>query len=76
MPISEYPDRVICKTCKDNLCDWKPEDDPKLELHIHYLRCSLLWLVLATAGRKMLSALDIGFFDPSLAYDFPELCLF
>ena len=65
MPTSEYPDRVICKTCKDNLCDWRPEDDPKIELHIHHLRCSPLWLVLATAGRKQPSTSDIGFFDPS-----------
>ena len=76
MPTNEYPDRVICKTCKDNLCDWGPEDDPKLELHIHHYRCSSLWLVLATTERKMPSTKDIGFFDPSLEYDFPELCLF
>ena len=76
MPTSEYPDRVICMTCEDNLYDWKPEDDPKLKLHIHHLRCSPLWLVLATTERKKPSISDIGFFNPSLAYDFPELCLF
>ena len=79
MPTNEHPDNVRCSRCSDdegNLCDWKPEDDPKLQLHIHHLRCSKLWLVFPLAGRKTPSTSDIGFFDPSLTYDFPELCLF
>ena len=78
MPTNKYPDNMSC-SCGDgnhNLCGWKPDDDPKLQLHIHNYRCSSLWLVLATTERKMPSTKDIGFFDPSLQYDFPELCLF
>ena len=76
MPTSEHPDNVICKTCGNLICNWKPDHDPKIQRHIYHHRCSTLWLVLATADRKKPSASDIGFFDPSLAYDFPDLCLF
>ena len=76
MPTSEHPDNVICKTCGNLICNWKPDHDPKIQRHIYHHRCSTLWLVLATAGRKMPSTKDLGFFDPSLEYDFPELCLF
>ncbi len=75
-PTKEHPDNVICKECKDYLCDWKADHDPKIQLHIEHYRCSSLWLVLPTTDRKMPSASDIGFFDPSLQYDFPDLCLF
>ena len=78
-PTSEHPDNVRCSRCSDsegNLCNWKLDDDPAIQRHIHHLRCSRLWLVLPLAGRKLPSTSDLGFFDPSLAYDFPELCLF
>ncbi len=75
-PTSEKPDNVICKICKDCLCDWEPEDDPELELYIHHYRCLCLWLVLETTLRKMPSTENIGFFDLLLQFDFPELCLF
>ena len=75
-PTDEHPDNVICKTCGNLICNWKPDYDPKIQLHIYHHRCSTLWLVLATTERKKLSISDIGFFDPSLAYDFPDLCLF
>ena len=42
-PMSESPDNVICKTCKSCVCDWEPEDNPELELHIlHPKSCSSL----------------------------------
>ena len=79
MPTNKYPDNVSC-SCSDgnhDLCGWKPDDDPKLQLHIYNYRCSRLWMVLATTERKMPSASDhIGFFNPSLQYNFPELSLF
>ena len=75
-PTNEHPDNVVCNSCKDFLCDWQPEHDPRIQLHIHHYRCSQLWMVLATADRKKPSAKDMGFFDPSLQQDFPELCLF
>ena len=66
-PTNEHPDNVDCRCGNGSgLYDWKPEDDPKLELHIYHHRCSPLWLVLATADRKKPSAKDIGFFDPLL----------
>ena len=77
-PTNQYPDNVSCRCGDDghDLCGWKPGDDPKLQLHIDNYRCSRLWMVLATTERKKPSTSDIGFFDPSLQYDFPELCLF
>ena len=78
-PTNVHPDNVRCSRCSDsegNLCDWEPDNDPAIQRHIHHLRCSRLWLVFPLAGRKLPSIKDIGFFDLSLAYDFPDLCLF
>ena len=78
-PTNEHPDNMRYSRCSDdkgNLYNWKPDDDPAIQQHIHHLRCSRLWLVFPLTGRQMPSTKDIGFFDPSLAYNFPKLCLF
>ena len=72
-PTSEDLDNVFCQICKQNLCDWQPADDPKIEHHILHPGCSILWI---SGSQKKPLPSDIGFFDPSLQYDFPELCLF
>ena len=77
-PTNEYQDNMSY-SCGDggyDLCGWKLDDDPKLQLHIHNYHYSRLWMVLVITERKMPFMKDIGFFDPSLQYDFPELCLF
>ncbi len=77
-PTSKMPDNVICKKCKTCLCDWEPEDDPELELHILHQSCSRLWKSENGSPISLSEPLpkDIGFFDPSLQHDVPELCLF
>ena len=81
-PTSKYPDTVICQVCNTRLCDWEPEDDPELEHLIYSGSCPRFQRrPLKSSSRipppkpKPLPK-DIGFLDPSLQHDFPELCLF
>ena len=77
-PTSEDPDNVICDICLHSICDWQPDKDPAIKLRILHLKCLRLWNndFGSTISLEKPLPKTIGFFDPSLKYDLPELCLF
>ena len=83
-----FPDNVKCTICQLNLNEWEPNDDPVYEHITHSPHCSVALEVQAQAREQaqiraleaskpaIKSPQDLGFFDPSLGHDFPEMCLY
>ena len=78
MPTASYTDNVVCRICNTRLFDWEPEDDPEFEHLIHSGSCRRFQKrpPKTLIPKPTPIPKDIGFLDPSLQYDFPELCLF
>ena len=86
---SEYPDEVACEECDRCLFNFKPGCGLKMLYIGHSRSCrrySKLAFVQNSVGSppkdsqatvlKAPQPTNIGFLDPSLQHDFPELCLF
>ena len=86
--IRTSPDKVRCTKCCHILGDWKPDNNPLQEYLRFSPRCPRAKEIAVkaqkteqeVAAKKAQNSIpnpqDIGFFDPSLQQDFPELRLF